>query len=663
MNKDFKILILIPFYFVIINLHPAGISAAGPVWETPVNCEELNTKEDDFAPAWDPYENQLYFNSIRSGYSYYFKTEFSDSLEFEEPVKLKGAINRKNNNQSYFTFLNSEEALISTFRLTPARSYLNIFKAVKEKQAWSEPFVLDSLKCDCFTSHPTVSPSGNVMIFSTNRGGKYSDTDLWIARRLENDAWGALTPLNEINSLGNEITPFLISDDSLLFATDGQEGPGGYDIFISEYSEGLWQRPTLMENINTEFNESDPAFLPGNRLIFSSDRPGGMGKLDLYITQRSILHEKQKEQIDIHISLEALVTSIEIVKNFKYEIYPLISCIFFDKEYNFPPLRAIDQETAISKINRSIDSLYSFSPAVLASRLRNANAELIITTKDTDNSDIKNSSFNIDVNGLFFPKNSSDILKFFKEKLNYKNVELKEDQDFMNNSADYARLVTSSEEAFSSIEAGKMQFEITPSLIELELKARPADKIRNYRLYLVTDGEKNRISVDGGEVPAKFRIDPKPFAGKIWDADSVSIQAELTDVNGNKHFKNRTFSLIHNEVSEIKNIRSGSKIYNQYFIFAPNIRLITEHPGNKGIIDHIAENSFVADRIIIQYFNDTNNLSRNLAEKVRNDLGKAVQKNSPDIITEYNTGSEFFSCSNSLKPYLIRILVQKRAAD
>ena len=77
--------------------------------------------------------------------------------------------------------------------------------------------------------------------------------------------------------------------DWLLFAGNfAGQGFGNFDLYISYNTPTGWSEPTnLGANINTEFWESSPSLSPDkNALYFSSDRPGGYGGKDLYVSYR-----------------------------------------------------------------------------------------------------------------------------------------------------------------------------------------------------------------------------------------------------------------------------------------------------------------------------------------------------------------------------------------
>ena len=63
-------------------------------------------------------------------------------------------------------------------------------------------------------------------------------------------------------------------------------GKGGYEIMMSLREQGVWQPPIPLTDINSESNDSDFIILSDKRAFFSSDRAGGKGGLDLYMTKR-----------------------------------------------------------------------------------------------------------------------------------------------------------------------------------------------------------------------------------------------------------------------------------------------------------------------------------------------------------------------------------------
>ncbi len=89
------------------------------------------------------------------------------------------------------------------------------------------------------------------------------------------------------NSRTYEVAHPSVSQDGkyLFFASDMPGGMGRADIYYCENINGKWSKPVNMgREINSSGVESFPFIHPSGRLYFSSDRSGGMGKLDVYMT-------------------------------------------------------------------------------------------------------------------------------------------------------------------------------------------------------------------------------------------------------------------------------------------------------------------------------------------------------------------------------------------
>ena len=76
----------------------------------------------------------------------------------------------------------------------------------------------------------------------------------------------------------------------MVFTSDRPGGFGGFDLYYSLFRNGKWNSPVNFgPKINTSSDEYRPllGFYSGFEniyLIFSSDRPGGLGGFDLYFT-------------------------------------------------------------------------------------------------------------------------------------------------------------------------------------------------------------------------------------------------------------------------------------------------------------------------------------------------------------------------------------------
>lgn len=98
----------------------------------------------------------------------------------------------------------------------------------------------------------------------------------------------ALTAINSLNTEANEKCPSL-TGRYMLFVSDMDGGYGGFDIYYTVFSDGEWSSPVNMgEKVNSQYNEYRPLlginpFFTNQFIVFSSDRPGGKGRYDLYM--------------------------------------------------------------------------------------------------------------------------------------------------------------------------------------------------------------------------------------------------------------------------------------------------------------------------------------------------------------------------------------------
>ncbi len=121
--------------------------------------------------------------------------------------------------------------------------------------------------------------------------------------------WSAPVNLGPtINSASNDQQPAISKDGlSLYFTSNRPGGIGGFDMYVSQRAsvDDPWGSPVnLGPTVNTAFDEGNPAFSRDEHLLFfQSKRPGGFGGIDLWVSQREQTHDDFNWQLPVNLDV------------------------------------------------------------------------------------------------------------------------------------------------------------------------------------------------------------------------------------------------------------------------------------------------------------------------------------------------------------------------
>ncbi len=142
-------------------------------------------------------------------------------------------------------------------------------------------------------SDPSISADGLTLYFHSHRSGV---GDLWVSTRATtNDPWGE--PMNlgpTVNSSGDDKGPCISADGlSLYFSSNRPGGYGGRDIYITSRptTDAEWSAPVnLGPTVNSSADEVYPWISADGLQLYFSEwdvfRPGGYGRPDMWVTTR-----------------------------------------------------------------------------------------------------------------------------------------------------------------------------------------------------------------------------------------------------------------------------------------------------------------------------------------------------------------------------------------
>ena len=210
-----------------------------------------------------------------------------DSLgNLSQREQLKGNVNTKyhestatismDGNTMYFTRNNFFKGRLKSSKDKQVK--LKIYKATKKQDSWVNIKELPFNGNQYSTAHPTLSPDGKKLYFSSDMPGTFGMSDIWFVYIFENDTYSQ--PINlgpNVNTEFRESFPFIDSENNFYFSSDGKLGLGGFDIFESKLNvRGFpYETSNIGKPVNSPFD--DFSYVYNNKRNFgfiSSNRNG-----------------------------------------------------------------------------------------------------------------------------------------------------------------------------------------------------------------------------------------------------------------------------------------------------------------------------------------------------------------------------------------------------
>ena len=168
--------------------------------------------------------------------------------------------------------------------------YATVLYLKRTETGWQGPTLLPIKKFANY-KYAFVSPDGKYLLFE-KRGpasnGRRGNLDIFISEKTET-GWGEPSRMdNGINTENNEGYISMASNGNLYFGADYPQSRGRFDIYMfSPDKEGGSKVTHLGNSINSESGDFHAYVAPDESyLIFDSQRPGGFGRNDLYISYR-----------------------------------------------------------------------------------------------------------------------------------------------------------------------------------------------------------------------------------------------------------------------------------------------------------------------------------------------------------------------------------------
>lgn len=204
--------------------------------------------------------------------------------------KLKANLNGFD--MQYFPSVDAFGQIVFTARARGARSDENLLVSYDSAGFWTKPVsISENINTERNEGTAAISADGQTLVFTgCNKEGNIGSCDLYISYKEDNN-WSEPELLGEsVNSEAWESQPSLSRDGkTLYFVSNRSGGLGKQDIYVSENLKGEWQPAVnLGVTVNTSGNDCAPFIYADNStLFFSSDGKKGLGGLDLFKVTKS----------------------------------------------------------------------------------------------------------------------------------------------------------------------------------------------------------------------------------------------------------------------------------------------------------------------------------------------------------------------------------------
>jgi len=271
-----------------------------PVPFSPINMgSEINSQYDDYEPALTadgeeiiitcllPIDKSMQYaggNSVQEDFFIAKKVngKWTQRTDLGQPINTPG------NEGAQSISADGRIFFYTACSRMDSKGSCDIYYSIRKGGQWNTPRNLGNpVNSSYWESQPSCSADGRTIYYASNRPGGYGQMDIWETHIDGEGKWTSPKNLGpNVNTPENEQSPFIHADGkTLYFASSGHLGMGKMDIYKTEKdSLDNWSKPiNLGYPINTWKDESDlRVSANGSTAIISSNREGGFGGTDLY---------------------------------------------------------------------------------------------------------------------------------------------------------------------------------------------------------------------------------------------------------------------------------------------------------------------------------------------------------------------------------------------
>ncbi len=272
---------------------------------TATNMEDINSEYADFGGI--VYGKDFYFASGRNTSRKTYQWNEEPYLEIYKATNVGGTMkNAERLNGDVNTKYHESNAVISADgkrmyfdrndyfegdydKSANGINQINLYYAENiDGKGWSAVVSAPFNNNEYSTGHPALSQDGKTLYFVSDMPGGKGGSDIYMVAINSDGSLGTPKRLGDnINTEGKELFPYLDSNGTLYFSSNGHMGIGGLDVFYAEaQGDGFGVVTNLGKGVNSSADDFAYKYDPTTQSGYvSSNREGGMGSDDIYMVE------------------------------------------------------------------------------------------------------------------------------------------------------------------------------------------------------------------------------------------------------------------------------------------------------------------------------------------------------------------------------------------
>ena len=310
MKKSERLITFSSFIVIVLAYAVSAQAQKYSDWSAPVNLgSTINSPSSETQMGISKNGLSLYFSSNRpggvGGVDIYVSHRANADDPWGAPLNLGPTINT-NSGEANPVFSRDEHLMFFQSDRPGGLGSIDIWVSRREHTQddfdWQAPVNLgsgvNSVASDNAPGYFENEEDGLPQLyFASDRAGGAGGLDIYVSQQLPDGSFGTAIRIAELSSAAGDSRPSVRHDGLEIFIQSNRAGTTGVaDLWVSTRANTLdpWTTPVNVSTVNTTLIEQNPFLSSDNKtLYFSSDRPGGIGTLDIYTSTRTKLHGNQ----------------------------------------------------------------------------------------------------------------------------------------------------------------------------------------------------------------------------------------------------------------------------------------------------------------------------------------------------------------------------------